>query len=69
MKISQRLFELLRGHEIMMDGRTDRQMDGQTDRQGDYYTAPSDGTLMSTFFKSGKIREQKERDSQCTTIR
>ena len=33
-------FELLRGHEIMPDGRTDGQIDGRTDGQGDYYRAP-----------------------------
>ena len=27
MKISQRVFELLRGHEIIKDGQTDRRMD------------------------------------------
>ena len=32
MKISQRVFELLRGHAIMTDG--------ETDVQGDYYRAP-----------------------------
>ena len=36
MKISQRVFELLHGHEIMTGGRTDRRTDGQ----GDYYRAP-----------------------------
>ena len=36
MKISQRVFELLPGHEIITDG----QKDGQTDGQGDYYRAP-----------------------------
>ena len=36
MKISQWVFELLRGHEIMTDGQTD----GQTDRQDDYYRGP-----------------------------
>ena len=35
MKISQRVFELLRGHKIMTDGQTDRQMGGQMDGQGD----------------------------------
>ena len=40
MKISQRVFELLPGHEVMTDGQTDRQTDGQTDGQGDYYRAP-----------------------------
>ena len=44
MKISQRVFELLRGHKIMTNGQTDtptdRQMDGQTNGQGDYYRAP-----------------------------
>ena len=30
MKISQRVFELLRGHKIMTDGQTDGQMGGQT---------------------------------------
>ena len=32
MKISQRVFELLRGHEIMTDGLTDRQTDRRTDK-------------------------------------
>ena len=27
MKISQRVFELLHGHQIMTDGQTDRRMD------------------------------------------
>ena len=44
MKISQRAFELLRGHEIMTDGQTERQTDrrtdGQREGQGDYYRAP-----------------------------
>ena len=42
MKISQRVFELLPGHEIngQTDRQTDRQMDGQTDGQGDYFRAP-----------------------------
>ena len=40
MKISQRVFELLRGHEIMTDGQTDRQTERQTDGQGDYFRAP-----------------------------
>ena len=31
MKISQRVFELLHGHEIMTDGQMDRQTDGWTD--------------------------------------
>ena len=50
MKISQRVFELLPGHEIMTDGQTDRQTDGQTDGQGDYYRAPptsSSGALLT----------------------
>ena len=59
MKISQRVFELLRGHEIMTDGRTDR------DRQGDYYRAPpssSGGALimsaaMGFFFCKGLKNE------------
>ena len=33
MKISQRVFELLRRREIMTDGQTDGQTDRQTDRQ------------------------------------
>ena len=37
MKISQRVFELLRRHEIMTDRQT--QMDGQMDGQGDYCRA------------------------------
>ena len=40
MKISQRVFELLPGHEIMTDRPTDRQTDGQSDGQGDYYKVP-----------------------------
>ena len=44
MKISQKVFELLRGHKIKTDGQIDEWMDGrtdrQTDRQGDYYRAP-----------------------------
>ena len=46
MKISQRVFELLPGHEIM----TDRQTDGQ----GDYYRAPptSSGGAPSFSFVS-----------------
>ena len=50
MKISQRAFELLPGHEIMTDGQTDRQTDGQTDGQGDYYRAlptSSGGALLT----------------------
>ena len=50
MKISQRNFELLPGHEIMTDGQTDGQTDRQTDGQGDYYRAlqtSSGGTLMN----------------------
>ena len=66
MKISQRVFELLSGHEIMTDGQTDRQTDGQTDRrtdgrtdrqtdgQGDYYRAPptSFGGALKSFITS-----------------
>ena len=40
MKISQRVLELLLGHEIMTDGQTDGRTGGQTDGQGDYYRAP-----------------------------
>ena len=32
MKISERVFELLTKHEIMMDGQTDRQTDRRTDK-------------------------------------
>ena len=48
MKISQRVFELLRGHEIMTERRMDRQTDRWMDGQGDYYRTPptsSDGAL------------------------
>ena len=58
MKISQRVFELLRRHEIMTDGQTDgqteRQTDGQTGGQGDYYRAPptsSGGALIMPLFR------------------
>ena len=46
MKISRRVFELLRGHEIMTAGQTD----GQTDGQDVYYRAlptSSGGALRS----------------------
>ena len=58
MKICQSVLELLRQHEIMMDGQTDghtdRQMDGQTDGQGDCYRAPptsSGGALIMPLFR------------------
>ena len=35
MKISQRIFELFRRHEIMTDGQTDGQTDRWTDRRTD----------------------------------
>ena len=38
MKISLTVLELLSGHEMMTDGRTDKQTDGQ----GDYYRASAD---------------------------
>ena len=37
---AQMVFELLRGDEIMTDGRTDKRTDRQTDGQGDYYRVP-----------------------------
>ena len=52
MKISQRVFESLRGHEIMTDGQTDGQTDRQTDGQGDYYRTPpttSGGALIKVI--------------------
>ena len=58
MKISQRVFELLRGHEIMTDGQTDEQTDRQMDKQGNYYRAPptsSGGALKSVLTLSLNI--------------
>ena len=49
MKISQRVFELLRGHEIMTDEKTDRQTDRQTDGQGDYYRTPPTSSGRALF--------------------
>ena len=54
MKISRRVFYLLPGHEIMTDGRTDRQTDGQ----GDYYRTPptsSGGALASYTLQRTRV--------------
>ena len=61
MKISQRVLGLLRGHEIMTDGQTNRQTDGQTDGQGDYYRAPpaSSGGALIRNGAFGKTRARE----------
>ena len=64
MKISQRVFELLPGHE-MMDGQMDRQMD----TQGDYYRAPltsSGGTLMTNGLVQHITVGESTRIPNCT---
>ena len=47
-KVSQRASELLSGHEIMTDGRTNRQTDGQ----GDYNSASVNFLIIHILIKS-----------------